>query len=353
MDLANRNQAESDTDRCQTIDEILQLFTAGKTVAICGHLNADGDSIGSALALEELLLTRGCKVTKLLARESSIPEVFAFLSDWGLNLGFIPTEEYDENPDIFIAIDLPQASRLDKAQAVLARAGTTVLIDHHPNPDSFTDHVFHDVTAAAVGYLVWEIIVASGVAITSAIATACYVALLTDTGRFSFQNTDARVLAAASEMAAYGADAAAISLAVYETRKMGSLKMDGRLVDRMEYLIPDKAVYSWVTLADFSELGVALDDTEGLIAILRSIAGAELVALLREDMLEDGRLQVRVNLRARGDYNASKLASDHGGGGHQAAAGFNFAGTIGQTAEAIRHYLLSEGVLTPDFGGQT
>jgi phosphoesterase RecJ-like protein len=332
----------------QIISDFLRLFQAGNTVAIVGHLNVDGDSVGSVLALDEFLKARGCQVTKLLAREKTLPNAFLFLADSGFDLNFLSAEEYPDTPDIFIAVDMPQAYRMDKAQSAFGRAAVTVLIDHHPNVDNFATMTIHDQTAAATGLLIWQIITASGQEITSAMATACYLALLTDTGRFSHQNTDAAVLAAAAEMAACGADPNALSLAIYETRRLGSLKLDGRLVERMEYLVKDKVVYSWVTEADFHELEVSLDDTEGLIAILRSLAGAELSILLREETLESGVRQVRVNLRSRGSYDTSKLASDHGGGGHQAAAGFNFAGTIAQTALAITHYLESEGLLTSD-----
>ena len=329
--------------RAQVIEEILGLFTAGKKVAIVAHINPDGDAVGSVLALAELLSALGCQVSKLYARETQLPEQFGFLAEHGLSLDYLTADDYQDSPDILIAVDLSQAYRMDKAQVVMDRAQLSVVIDHHPDPDGFADYMFHDDSAAAAGLLVWEMICASGVTITPAMATACYVAVLTDTGRFSFQNTDATVLAAAADMAAAGADPAAISSALYNTRSFGSLKLDARLVERMDYIVAEKVVYSWVTEADFSELGVARDDTESLVGIVRSVADAELAILLREDGI-----QVRVNLRARGDYNAAKLASDHGGGGHQAAAGFNFAGTIPQAAEAIRHYLESEAVLVAE-----
>ncbi|MCL2136467.1 MAG: DHH family phosphoesterase [Coriobacteriia bacterium] len=329
--------------REQTIQTVLGLFGPGTKVALAGHINPDGDSIGSMLALAELLKARGCQVVKLLPNDQAVPAVYGFMGEYGLALDFVPPAQYHEDPDLFIALDLSQSYRLDQAGAVFARSKKSLVIDHHPNPDDFSDYMLHDETAAAVGLLVWELIGSSGEKTTLAMASACYLALLTDTGRFSFQNTNAQVLAAAAEMTAAGADPASISQAVYDTRSLGSLKLDARLVERMEYLVPDKVVYSWVYEDDFAELGVALDDTESLINLLRSVAGAELAILLREDGI-----QVRVNLRARGSYNASKLASDHGGGGHQAAAGFNFAGTIPEAATAIRHYLESEGILAAD-----
>ncbi|MCL2631688.1 MAG: DHH family phosphoesterase, partial [Coriobacteriia bacterium] len=331
----------------EVIEQLLQLFKPGASAAIVSHINPDGDAIGSVLALAELLEAMGMQVTKLLAREHALPQTFGFLIDFGLATDFVEADAYTDNPDILIAVDLSQASRMDKAQAVLGRAAFSICIDHHPNPDGFTDYLLHDQTAAATGYLVWQIIKASGVTITPTMAAACYIALITDTGRFSFQSNDSAVFVAAAEMVSAGADPVGLSLAIFDTRALNSLKLDARLIDRLDYLVEGKVVYSWATEADFAELGASRDDTENLISIVRSVAGAELAILLREVYLFDDKqaTQVRVNLRASGDYNASKLASDHGGGGHQAAAGFNFAGTIPEAAEAIKHYLLSEGVI--------
>ncbi|MDR0459268.1 MAG: DHH family phosphoesterase, partial [Coriobacteriales bacterium] len=299
--------------------------------------NPDGDAIGSVIALALFLEQRGLKVTRLLARETAAPQQFSLMG----TADFVAAAAYTDTPDIFVAVDLSQSSRLDKAQAVLARTPTSVIIDHHPNPDNFADYLLHDSSAAATGLLIWDLIQYSGVAVTAAMASACYLAILTDTGRFTFQNTNQEVLIAAAQMVQAGADPAAISKAVYDTRAIGALRLDARLIERIDYLVADSVVYSWVTRQDFKDFGVALDESEHLINILRSVAGSELAILLREDDI-----QVRVNLRSRGDYNAAKLAIDHGGGGHQAAAGFNFAGTIDQAREAIKHYLESEGVLT-------
>ena len=334
-------------DREQNMAQILELFQPGKTAALVAHLNPDGDAIGSVLALSLLLEARGMHVTKLLARIDEVPKLFTFLKNYGFELDYVRAADYTGTPDLLIALDLSVASRMDKAQPVLDRAGATIMIDHHQNPEDFADYVLHDATAAATGMLVWDLIKASGEQITPAMATACMLALITDTGRFSFSSNSPEVFSAAAEMVAAGADPVGISQALYDTRTMGSFKLDARLVERMEYLIDGIAVYSWVTENDFAELGVALDDTEGLIAILRAVQGAEVSALLREDSLNDGtgRKQVRINLRARSDYDVSKLAADHGGGGHQAAAGFNFSGTIPEAARAIQHYLVSEGKL--------
>ena len=324
----------------QTLQNLLGLFQPGTTVALAGHINPDGDSLGSMLALEAWLQTRGCSVTKLLANKASVPAAYGFLAQADLNLNFVAAEDYRVSPDVFVAVDLSQTFRLGQALSVLERAGHVVVIDHHPEPEGFAEIMLHDETVAAAGMLVWQLLNRLQIDITAGMATACYVALLTDTGRFSYQNTTAQVLEAASQMVSAGAAVYDAAQAIYGSRSLASLKLDSLLVDRIEYLVNRSVVCSWLTAADFDRLGVAGDETEDLVGILRSVADTELAVLLRQNDR-----QVRVNLRARGDYDCAKLARDHGGGGHRAAAGFNFAGSLDQTREAIRHYLLSEGLL--------
>lgn len=315
--------------------EVFGLFRPGQRVAICGHINPDGDAIGSAVALSIFLKGIGCRVTKLLAAESCPPELYAFLPDYQ----FMAAADYQQRPDIFVAVDLSQADRLGKAKRLIEEAGQTVVIDHHLGYDGFADHALSAPGAAAAGLLVWELIEASGRPVGKDIATACYVALMTDTGRFAYQNTDAQVLATAARMVEAGADPAALYSHVYEMRPEGSVKLDARLIDRMDYLDDQQQVVcSWVDLSDFSELGVARDDTEGLPSLLRSLKGVEIAILLRCE--PDG---VRVNLRSKNSYDVGELANHFGGGGHAGAAGFTFAGGLESVREAIAAHLRTQG----------
>jgi phosphoesterase RecJ-like protein len=94
-----------------------------------------------------------------------------------------------------------------------------------------------------------------------------------------------------------------------------------------------RVVYSWVTEDDFKELGVSRDETEGLPTILRSVEGADIAILLRE---EAGR--VRVNLRAKASCDVGEFARRFDGGGHKAAAGF----TLKMSLDKARAKILKE-----------
>jgi phosphoesterase RecJ-like protein len=312
-----------------TLDEALTLLSEPREVAICGHVNSDGDSLGSALALASLLRAKGHRVTILLANGTKAPKLYEFLADYE----FVPAADYSADPDLFIAVDSPNKERLGDAIAVFDRAADTLCIDHHPDYNGYAAHYLGDAQAAAAGLLVWRLINATDVTPTREMAEYCYVALITDTGRFSFQNTNADAFAAASEMIAAGVDPSLESMRVYDSKSLASLKLDARLISRIEYAAGGRVVYSWVTEEDFRDLKVSRDETEGLPTILRSVEDTDVAILLRE---ETGR--VRVNLRAKATCDVGEFARRFDGGGHRAAAGF----TLNRTLEEAKALILKE-----------
>jgi phosphoesterase RecJ-like protein len=302
-----------------TTEETLAFLAKPREVAICGHVNPDGDSLGSALALAALLRAQGHTVTTLLAKGRKAPALYEFLHGYD----FVPAQDYALAPDLFIAVDLPNKDRLGDAAAVLDRARDTLVVDHHPDYTGFARLYLGDTQAAATGLIIWRLITASGVPITREMAQYCYIALMTDTGRFSFQNTTEEAFVGASEMIAAGVDPADASMKVYDSKSLGSLQLDARLISRIGYAAGGRVAYSWVTEDDFRELGVSRDETEGLPTILRSVQGIDVAILLRE---EGGK--VRVNLRAKTTCDVGEFARRFDGGGHKAAAGFTLEATL-------------------------
>ena len=179
----------------------IELLDGAHSIAICGHVNPDGDCLGSVLALTLGLRSLGYEVTPLLATREQ-PKLYDFLECYA---DFVPACEYHARPDVFILVDVPSVSRSGDGEYVFKRAKRTLVIDHHQGDASFADVGYVDSSAAAAGMLVWDFLEQAGVEMTPQIATCCYTALVTDTGRFQFQNADSRALMAAADMAAAGA----------------------------------------------------------------------------------------------------------------------------------------------------
>ncbi|MDR1421364.1 MAG: DHH family phosphoesterase [Coriobacteriales bacterium] len=316
----------SATDESLTSGQTLDLLHGPGEAVVCGHTNPDGDALGSNLALAALLRARGYRVTSLLAQDVPAPELYGFLEDYT----FVPAAAYKGEPDLFVAVDAPNADRLDDGREVLARSRHSLCIDHHPDYDGFADAYFGDSGAAATGVLIWRLLKDANITIDKSIAEYCYIALVTDTGRFAFQNTNAEALVAASEMVSAGVEPSWINLMVYDQKPMAALQLDARLISRIAFADEGRVVYSWVDEADFIELGLKREESEGLPSILRSVKGADIAILLRQEGEN-----TRVNLRAKDICDVGEIARRMGGGGHKAAAGFTLKKPLQTTLDML------------------
>ena len=169
---------------------------------ICGHVSPDGDCIGSQLALMHALRSLGKRAVCLLAKDEPIDARLAFLpgSD-----GLVPAALYDGPAATFVAVDVPMRDRMNSAAAHLLDAcAFSATIDHHAYDERMTDLAYVDPASASTTMLVWELAGLMGAERGAELATCCYTGLVTDTGRFQYQNTDAAALAAASAMAFVG-----------------------------------------------------------------------------------------------------------------------------------------------------
>ncbi len=316
-------------------EQVLAVMGAAQSIAIAGHVNPDGDAIGSAFALRDLLRAMGKDVVVLLGQDGTPPpELYAFLPDYT----FVPASEYTETPDLLIAVDLPTAKRLGTAEYLLSTARDTLVIDHHTNYEGFAHHYYGDITAPATATLIWQIIKASGVVPTHGMALYCYVGIMTDTGRFAFNNTNRTAFADAVEMVDLGVDPAQLSQQIYLNKSLAALRLEALLVDRVHFSCTGSVVYSYILQEDLENLGLTRDATEQLPTILRSIEGVEVAILFREE----GGEGVRVNLRSRSKYNVGAFALALGGGGHAAAAGVTLHMPLKEAIDFVSHKLLAE-----------
>ena len=308
----------------------LDLLNGCKTAAVCGHVNPDGDCIGSVLALTACLRALGIETTPLLATRDC-PPTYDFLEGYD---ELIPACEYAGSPDVFVSVDVPSLGRTGDGEHVASRAGKLLAFDHHQPLDTFADVTFADEHAAAAGMLVWEFVQACGIELTPGIAMCCYVALATDTGRFQYQNADSAAFEAAAQMVASGADAAEAARLVYQRRSMAAMQLDALVTSRMELVCDGRAVISWVSESDFERLGASKEDGESLIDTVRQLAGVEVAVMLREQ-----RPIVRGSIRSKTDFDVAAVARHFDGGGHKAAAGFTFKGSLKKARAQVVAFL--------------
>ena len=312
-------------------EPVLALIEGAQSIALSGHTNPDGDALGTALGLG--LAIRGAfpgkEVSFLLADDAPVPRILKFLPHVD---EFVYASAFQGTPDLFIAVDAPSLDRLENSAAVARRAGARVVIDHHPADCEYADAVVRNPRAAAAAMLVLDLLEVKGLEVTAEVADCLYTGLVTDTGRFQYQNADAAAFSSAAHLVAAGADPARVSLEVYQSQRIEYLRLEALVVSRIRMTAGGKVAYSYSTNADLEEYGVGFDECEGLIDLVRQVAGVEVCLFAKE-----GRSPgfVRGNLRSKYGHDVSKVAARFNGGGHASAAGFSWRGTVEEALAAV------------------
>ena len=291
------------------------------SVVVCGHVRPDGDAIGSALGLTLALRETGIPAVPTLANAEGAPSTYSWLPGFGL---FVAAEQL-EAPDVFVAVDSPSPERLGEAEPLMRGAKSVVVVDHHPDAQSFGAVNVLDPKAAATAQLVWALAKALLDRPTVDIALCCYLGLVTDTGRFSYDNTCVSAFMDAAEMVEAGVQPHEVARLAYQNRSKASLAIEARAMSRLTLVNDGHVAFAWVVDDDFSELGVLPEEAESLPDAVRVLGGIEVAFLLRQAGDE-----VRANLRAKTGFDVGSVARSFDGGGHHAAAGFTFHGTIAE-----------------------
>ncbi|MDP2233139.1 MAG: DHH family phosphoesterase [Actinomycetota bacterium] len=289
------------------------------SVAVCAHVRPDGDAMGSVLAFTLALRAAGVPAVPVLADDGPPPRTYAFLPGYAL----LTLASELEQPEVFVALDTPSFARLGVAEDMARQAETLIVFDHHPDNQEFGDVNVVDPGAAATAQMVWRFLEVMDVRPTPEIALCCYVALMTDTGRFQYDNTTPAAFRDAATMIEAGADPAQASRLVYQERSAGSLALEARLLSRLTVTNGGRVAWAWLDDDDFALTGASAEESENLPDAVRVIGGIDVAVLLRVTQGE-----VRGNLRAKTGADVATVAREFGGGGHRAAAGFSFAGTL-------------------------
>lgn len=309
---------------------IQKLIEQADTIAVCAHTSPDGDALGSGLGLAEVIRGRwpGKQVTNLLADSDPVPRIYQFLPHADQ---FVHVADYDQTPDLFIAVDLGSASRLNEAEAVCRRARHVAVMDHHPGPEDFGDVHLGRTCAAAVGCIIAEFALFVGAQITPDMAQDLFCAIVTDTGRFQYQNADGESFQVASLLVDAGASPSEVSLHVYQSFRLQYLHLESLVTGRIVTFDKGRIAYSYATRNDLVRTGASLDECDGLIDVVRTVEGSQVALFLKE--VADGK--VRGNLRSKGIYDISGVARQMGGGGHKAAAGFTAEGNVDEVLAQV------------------
>lgn len=298
-----------------------------RRLVVGAHVEPDGDAIGSMAALALALGDAGVEVYASLSEEGPPPTTYRSVPGFDL---LQPVSTVPEWP-VLLALDVPVLSRMGALGETARRVPLHVRVDHHPLGERLSDFDIADEHAPATSYLAWRLLLELGVEISAEAAEALWVGLVTDTGRFQYSNTAKPAFAMACDLLDRGVIPERVFRYIYDTRRLGAIKLVGLVIERMRTRLDGRLVWAWVSDEDLEAVGALREETENLVDELRSVEGAEVALFLKER--PDG---IRGSLRSKGLVDVAFIARVLGGGGHREAAGFPCNRTIEETVDAVQ-----------------
>jgi phosphoesterase RecJ-like protein len=299
-------------------EQVLEALRSAERFVLVTHENPDGDALGSLVAMQGVLTKLGKDTVMFIAPdEFPLPYEYRFFSLDGL----VTEPPADIADRLVVFLD---CGNIDRNPAVLNGTPLQIVnVDHHHDNTRFgaIDHVVD--AASCTAEIVWDLMRGLGVDATPEIADALYVGLVTDTGKFMYENTGTRAHVMAAELIAAGVDVHEIYRRLYEGVPFAKLELLSHALQNVRRYDDGAITMSRLTVADYAQSGAEESYSEGIIDHLRGVAGTRVAVLVREllDPAKAGRSKVSLR-SADGTVDVSAIARAGGGGGHRQAAGF-------------------------------
>lgn len=302
--------------------KIWKVIKSNRTFFVTGHVHPDGDTVGSELALLNLLSRLGKKV--IAANTDPVPAGLSFLP----NVKRI--RAVSKMPGVYDAAIILECSTPERMGGIINLKSQikncVINIDHHLQGDKFGDINLIDPKASSISELIYYLFKCGGLEPTQDEATSLYAGLVTDTGRFQFSNTTAQSHLVAAGLINYGVEVAKVNELLFNIRDLGFLKTLGKALETITLALEKKMALITIknpgNTAEFDEIV-----NYGLM-----IPSVSVVALLRPG---DKKNDVKISLRSKDNINVSSVAKHFGGGGHRNASGCNITGTFEQARKRI------------------
>jgi phosphoesterase RecJ-like protein len=301
------------------LEQVAAELSSRERFLLTAHEGPDGDALGSLLGMHHLLTQLGKdSVMFMAAKEFPLPIEYRFL----------PLEEVFHEAPADMAdrtVVFLDCGNIDRMPVEFLSDGDNfrINVDHHHDNTLFGDLNLVDTAASCTAEIVYQLAILLGVEITPEIASALYVGLITDTGKFMYENTNARTHRIAAELIDAGVQVDETYRRLYEHVPIEKLRLVSRALEGIQRYCDERLVIAYVTAADYEASGAGEEMTEGIIDHLRSVEGTKVAALIR-DQGDRGRAARKVSLRSSGgEIDVSAIAREQGGGGHKRAAGFS------------------------------
>jgi phosphoesterase RecJ-like protein len=300
-------------------ERVLARIRADERFVLATHENPDGDALGSLVGMQGLLSALG-KDSAMFIAPSDLPLPSEYRVFPLAGLIHEPPADIAQRTVVFL-----DCGNIDRNSAGVLRDGAHLLnIDHHHDNTGFGTLNYVVADASCTAEIVWELMGLLGVQPTPGIAEALYIGLITDTGRFMYENTGPRAHLMAADLLEAGVDVPAVYRRLYEDMPPARLALLALALGQVQRFDSGELTLVALTAEDFQRSEAEASYSEGIIDQLRALQGTKVAVLIRELSSGERKGQHKVSLRATDDdVDVSVIARAQGGGGHRRAAGFS------------------------------
>ncbi len=295
-----------------------------KSIGITGHVNPDGDCVGSVMALWQFLkkVFPQAKIDVMIERPQSMFDFMEGVSE-------IKYDYSDNNIyDVMIVADSVK-ERCGEAVKYVETAGKVINIDHHISNTGGCDVNEIIPDASSTAEVVYDLIAQHSqtkAMIDREMAQTLYIGIIHDSGVMQYSNTSPKTLRIVAELIEYGFDFPKLIDETFYEKSAVQSKLLGKALTEAYPLLGGRVMASMINLKTLAEFGASKEDLSGIVNELRIIKGVDVALFMYEVQTEEGSAY-KASLRSCTDaIDVSRVCAHFGGGGHVRAAGCTIRG---------------------------
>lgn len=313
------------------LDTFKSRIQVAQRILISTHEFPDADGIGSQIAL--CLALRQLGKESYCVNEEPLLERYHYLDPDRVVHGLNEFEKNfsDFSPDLIIVVDTNTKLRIGKnLNHYLSTSTPTLFIDHHPVRNSNLSEHCIDVTAAATGQIIGEMIEYLGVPFTKKMALPIYTAIIIDTSSFRYPTVSSSTHKLVAQLMDTGINPPEAYNGIYGTKKVPHMHLLGSILNTAATNLDETIAWIILKKEDIERFSSDVEDTHAFINHLLVLNNIKVACMFRDD----GN-QIKMSLRSSGDYDVGHIALALGGGGHSHSAATILNRLPGETNEEV------------------
>ncbi len=325
------------------LKKLKSAVEAASRIVITCHKKADGDAIGSSLALCRVLRKMGKNAIVIIPDQLAASLLFVAegVDYVTFSRNEVMASNIIRNTELIFSLDYNNLSRVDRMEPLLAGASVPrVLIDHHLDPAAASfDVLISHPEMSSTCELLYMVLLECGWErfIDKDVASSLFVGLMTDTGNLAWSSSYPQVYYVMGNLMKYGIDKQYLYKMAMDTMPLNSLMLQSYALLHKMTIIDNRFALIVLDKDDLERYNYKTGDTERLVNRPLSVKEISWSTYLREDAGS-----IKVSMRSEGDFAVDKICSKYfNGGGHMHAAGGEFYGSINECV-ALYHKIVEE-----------